>query len=406
MSRAQLIEIIRNDLAHGKSGTQDQADAIVRVPVENYYDRDRWESEMALIFRRLPLLLAAAAELPNPGDYKAMEAVGVQVLITRARSGEVRAFVNMCSHRGARLTEEGCGNAHRFTCPYHAWTYSPEGDLVAVYSEEQFGEIDKSEHGLTPLPCLEKAGLIWVILDPRSTLDIELFLSGYDSMLAEFGFHNWYYHSTQRVRGPNWKVAYDGYLDYYHLPILHRNSFGTDMGNQANYYSWGPHTHMGRPVTDWRDFESKPEDEWPTERMLMGVWTIFPHISIASFAGGGRSVMLSQLFPGPSPESSHTNQIFLMEKKPATEQLEKEAREQFRFLEYVVQEEDYATGIALQKNLPVGAKPHVLFGRNERGGQAFHRWVDTLLETADDDLPALFRDGPAWNPKPKHARWA
>ena len=60
-----------------------------------------------------------------------------------------------------------------------------------------------------------------------------------------------------------------------------------------------------------------------------------------------------------------------------------------------MQEEDYATGIALQKNLPVGAKPHVLFGRNERGGQYFHRWVDTLLETADDDLPALFRNGPA-----------
>ena len=79
-----------------------------------------------------------------------------------------------------------------------------------------------------------------------------------------------------------------------------------------------------------------------------------------------------------------------MEKPPADEAQEREARKQFAFLEYVVQEEDYATGIALQKNLPAGAKSHVLFGKNERGGQVFHQWVQKLLETSDEDLPALF----------------
>ena len=57
---------------------------------------------------------------------------------------------------------EGCGHANKFTCPYHAWTFSTEGDLVAIYSNDQFGDLDKSEHGLTELPCLERAGLIWV----------------------------------------------------------------------------------------------------------------------------------------------------------------------------------------------------------------------------------------------------
>lgn len=392
MSRAQLVEMARNDLAHGRAGTQDQAETVGQIPVENYYDPERFEKEKALIFRRLPLLLAASAELPEPGDYKAMDAVGVQVLITRTQAGEVRAFVNMCSHRGAKLTTESCGNAHRFTCPYHAWTYSPEGDLVAIYAEEQFGDLDKSEHSLTPLPCLEKAGLIWVTLDPASTLDINDFLSGYDSLLNEFGFDQWYYHSTQRVEGPNWKVAYDGYLDYYHLPILHRETFGTEIGNQANYYSWGPHTRMGRPTTAWEEYEDQADDDWPSEQLLNGVWTVFPHISIASFSGGGRSVMVSQLFPGDSPGESYTNQIFLMEQKPATEEIDQEAKEQFKFLEYVVQEEDYATGIALQKNLPVGAKRYVMFGKNERGGQEFHGWVDRLLDTADNELPKLFRE--------------
>ena len=383
----------RKDLEHARNGTQDQADSIYKVPVENYYDRDRWEGEMEKIFHRMPLLLATTAELKEVGDYKAMEAAGMQVIITRTQSGKIKAFVNMCSHRGARLMHDGCGSAHRFTCPYHAWTFSPDGDLVAIYSADDFGEIDKKDYGLTELPSLEKAGLIWVTLDPKSTLDINLFLSGYDSLLAEFGFETWHHEKTQRVDGPNWKIAYDGYLDYYHLPILHRETFGADIGNKANYYSWGPHTHMGRPDASYEEFENLPDEEWPTTRLVTGVWTIFPHISIASFAGGGRSVMISQLFPGDTPETSYTNQIFLMEKAPDTDKLKRDAEQQFEFLEYVVQEEDYATGIALQKNLNVGARDHVLFGKNEGGGQRFHRWVDTLLETPDEDLPKLFQTG-------------
>ncbi len=393
MSKAQLIEIARKDLEHGRNDTLDLADGVYKVPIENYYDPVRWEAEKKQIFRRLPLTLAATAELREPGDYKAMEAAGVQVIITRTRSGEAKAFVNMCSHRGARLLENGRGTAHKFTCPYHAWTYSTDGDLVAIYAAEDFGDIDKSCYGLRELPLLEKAGLIWVTLDADSNLDINDFLSGYDDMLAQFGFEGWHAYHQQTVEGPNWKVAYDGYLDYYHLPILHRQTFGAEMGNRANYYSWGPHTHLGRPDTFFEEYADKPAEEWPTPALLGGVWTIFPHISIATFAGGGRSVMLSQLFPGDTPETSYTNQLFLMESLPETEEQKAEAQQQFEFLKYVVQEEDYATGIALQKNLDVGARDHLLFGRNEAGGQRFHKWVDTLLETSDEDLPKLFKTG-------------
>lgn len=393
MSKAQLIEMARQDLQHGKAGTQAMASDILEIPVENYFEQQRWQDEMKLIFRRLPLLLATTAELREPGAYKAVEAAGVQVLITRNQAGVIKAFVNMCSHRGAQLVADGSGTATRFTCPYHAWTYSPDGDLVAVYAADEFGEIDKSCRGLTELPALEKAGLIWVTLDPKSTLDINQFLSGYDGLLEQFGFVDWHHQHTQVVDGPNWKVAYDGYLDYYHLPVLHKNSFGTDIGRQANYYHWGPHTRLGRPDTSFEDYVDLPDDEWPIEPLVSGVWTIFPHVSIASFGGGGRSVMISQLFPGDTPETSHTNQIFLMEQAPDTEKLQKEAEDQFDFLKYVVQEEDYATGIALQKNLSVGAKSHVLFGRNEGGGQIFHQWVDTILQTSDEDLPKLFQTG-------------
>ena len=393
MSKAQLIEMARNDLKHGRAGTIEKAKDIYKVPVEKYYDPGRFDLEMKQIFRRIPLVLATTAELREVGDYKAMEAAGVQVLITRTKTGAVKAFVNMCTHRGARLTEQGCGKAYKFTCPYHAWTFSPEGDLVAVYAEQDFGDIDKSSFGLTELPTLEKAGLIWVTLNPQSNLDIKDFLSGYDSLLEQFGFETWHLQATQVLDGPNWKVAYDGYLDYYHLPILHGRSFGTDIGNQAIYYSWGPHQHLGRPDTSWAEYEDLAPQEWPTPRLLQGVWTIFPHISIASFQGGGRSVMISQLFPGETPETSRTVQYYLMEKAPDTNDLELEAKEQFDFLKFVVGEEDYATGNALQKNLSVGARDYVVFGKNELGGQNFHQWVDAIVDASDEDLPKLFKTG-------------
>ena len=167
MSRAQLIQMAKHNMAHVKAGTIDQEPEVFRVPASNYYDETRWQQEINQVFKRLPLMLALTAEMPNPGDYRAMEAVGMPLLLSRGEDGQVRAFVNMCRHRGSVIMSEGNGNKKRFTCPYHAWTYDQTGALVSVYAEEDFGQIDKSCHGLTPLPVAERAGLIWVILNTR-----------------------------------------------------------------------------------------------------------------------------------------------------------------------------------------------------------------------------------------------
>lgn len=393
MSREQLIEMAKTNMAHGDAGTIPQTNEILKVPASNYYDETRWRDEMSKVFKRIPLMLAMTAELRNPGDYKSMDAGGVPVLISRNSEGSVKAFVNMCSHRGAQLMDEGCGNTHRFTCPYHAWSYNTEGELTGVYLPNDFGEFDRSENGLAELPCLERAGLIWVITDPKSTLDISQFLSGYDDMLGHFGFDNWHHFASQRVEGPNWKIAYDGYLDLYHLPILHKNTFGPDFPNQAIYYSWGPHQRVSGPMKGMKDMLGDSEEKWPTEYLTAGVWTIFPHISIAGFEGGGRAVMLSQLFPGETPGTSYTVQHYLMADEPKDEATIKAAQDQLDFLRFVVQEEDYATGLKQQKALETGAKEHVMFGKNEEGGHNFHKWLDSILETSDEDLPKLFKTG-------------
>jgi carnitine monooxygenase subunit len=404
--REQLEFIARRNRELTANGDYDLADDIVSVPASNYFAHERWAAEMEKIFKRLPLTLAFTAELSNPGDYKAMDVAGTPVLITRGAGGQVRAFVNSCSHRGAIIVSEGTGNARRFTCPYHAWSYDQQGDLVGIFERELFGDLDTSCHGLTPLAAGERAGLIFVTLDPRATdaLDLDSFLCGYDEVLSALDLANCRVVGRQSIEGPNWKVAYDGYLDLYHLPILHRITFGPNIGNKAVYYPWGPHQRVSslvprKPIDTQQDVTASdppvdlsvdlPIEQWPIDRLTLGVWTIFPHISIASFEAMGRVFLVSQLFPGDTPGSSVTVQTFLHSGPDAPGQADK-IRETMAFLHHVVQDEDYFTGLRLQRALMTGAKSHVMFGRNEGGGQRFHRWVDALLETPDEALVGLF----------------
>jgi carnitine monooxygenase subunit len=383
MSREQLVEMARHGMAHWNAGTQSQTDAVVRVPASNYFDRARHDLEVERIFKRLPLMLGFSSELRNAGDFRAMEVAGIPVLLVRGDDGAMRAFVNTCSHRGAQVAEAGTGHTRRFSCPYHAWVYDLSGDLVGMLDAKDFGEVDKTCLGLTSLPVAERAGLIWVILDPHSTVDFDVFLAGYDELLAHLRFDECTVVGRQELEGANWKVAYDGYLDFYHLPILHRNSFGADMSSKAIYFSWGPHQRVVGPDRHYDKLATLPEDQWDESALVGGVWTIFPHISVAAFDANGKMFMVSQLFPGPTPDTSITVQHFLHTKPADAEQAQK-VDEVMAFLRYVVGEEDYATGKRIQAGLKTGAKSEVLFGRNEGGGQRFHRWVEALLNAETD----------------------
>jgi carnitine monooxygenase subunit len=392
-SRAKLIELARRNMELVRSGSIDLRDDVLRVPAQHYYDPERWQLEIDRVFKRMPLMLAMSCELRAAGDFKTIEVAGVPVLMVRDEDLQVRAYVNSCSHRGAVIVTEAAGNHKRFTCPYHAWTYDHGGNLVSVYLEREFGHIDKSCHGLTALPVGERAGMIWVTLDPKSPLDIDRFLCGYDHLLAHFGFEDWTLFESRTLASPNWKVAYDGYMDLYHLPILHRNTFGSNMPNQALYAAWGPHQRVSSPNPNLLDLEAKPESEWPIESLMASVWTVFPHISIASFdGGGGRAVMVSQLFPGDTPLESRTVQNYVMRHPPANDEVRKAAHEQFKLLEVVVRDEDYATGFRQQRALMNRPGASVLFGRNEGGGQWFHGFLDRLLACDDADLPQLFEE--------------
>lgn len=397
MSRETLVELTRRTLQHARAGTVPLAGDIGRVSAANYYDSDRWQLEMERVFKRTPLALGFTCELPEPRSYKALEVAGVPVLLSRGADGQMRSFVNMCSHRGSIVVPEGTGTARRFTCPYHAWSYDSEGRLVGILDREEFGDLDMDCHGLTPLPVAERAGIIFGTLTPGAPFDIDAYLCGYGEMLAHHEFASCAYVGSQAVDGPNWKVAYDGYLDFYHLPILHRESFGPGYSNKAIYDAWGPHQRVTSPDRRFLALDGQPEDDWPTELLTDGVWTIFPHTSVAGFTvsadgvpGGGRMYMISTLFPGDTPDTSRTVQHFLATFE-LSEQLDGLIEAQKAFLLHVVRDEDYYTGNRIQRAVKTGAKTEFFFGRNEAGCQRFHGWVDRLVAAkTDDDFANLF----------------
>ncbi|MDG2028985.1 MAG: aromatic ring-hydroxylating dioxygenase subunit alpha [Acidimicrobiales bacterium] len=387
MTRADLVAMAQRTLAHARAGTAPLAESVVEVPTRTYVDPNQWALEMDRIWRRVPLVLAPSVALPEAGSYVALDVAEVPVLLSRGADGEVRAFVNSCAHRGAIVMEEGHGIARRFTCPYHGWSYDQDGALGGILDREAFGEIEVDCHGLTALPCEERAGFVWGSLDPQAELDLDAWLLGYDDVLDHLGLAGCHLVGRQEVAGPNWKVAYDGYLDFYHLPILHKDSFGPDYSNKACYDAWGPHQRLLQP--DDRviaALDTMPEDDWTDEKLTGGVWTVFPGISVASFDVGGRMFMVSVLSPGSAVGSSRTVQYFLAPFVPDEEQ-QRAIDKRIEFLLGVVRDEDYATGLRIQRALATGAKDHVLFGRNEAGGQRFHEWVEALVGA--DDAAAL-----------------
>ena len=109
------------------------------------------------------------------------------MIVVRDQNGEVRAFLNACRHRGARLEDVPCGHKERFTCPYHAWTYDLSGQLKSVFREETFGHIDKANHGLIRLPVQEKYGLVYVNPDPEGRVDIDDILGDLGPQLGAAG---------------------------------------------------------------------------------------------------------------------------------------------------------------------------------------------------------------------------
>ncbi len=395
-ARATLEQHAATLLRHTAEDTFPLAPGVMELQADHYTSPERFADEKARVFRRVPLVLAASCEIPKAGDYKTLDVAGIPVLLVRDRQGKAHALLNACTHRGAAVAS-GCGTAARFTCPYHGWTFAQDGALLGVASSADFGAIDKARLAMKRFPVTERAGLVWAILDPASPHDPAAMIGGIDDLIAPFGLAGWTLIESRQLHGPNWKLAFDAHLEFYHVPVLHRDTFGPERSNRAFYFAHGPHQRVIAPQA--RPGESAPDDLYalgrvptrsePADPLLMGEWILFPGTSINTFyIGGIRCVLVSIVTPGAEVGTSTTTQTFLAE-TPPDDMARAAMREMCAFLAHVVGDEDLPTSTFQQQVMATGLLREVRFGRNEGGLQHFHRWLDRVIAADDAALPEL-----------------
>jgi nitrite reductase/ring-hydroxylating ferredoxin subunit len=367
-------ELLERLQANVEAGLPDMCDAPMKVPASAYADADQYADEIARIFLRVPLLVALGCDVREPGDYLAYDIAGRPIVVVRGDDGTVRTMLNICRHRGARLTDEHCGSARRFTCPYHAWSFDIQGKLVNVPGDDSFGQIDVT--GLIELPTEERHGAVFASLDPESTLDLDDWLAGVGASLDALRLDELHpYRVPTTIASPNWKLAADGYLDGYHIGYLHRNTIGRKaITNRNTYDFFGPHVRVGFATKLTRD-ATMPVDPARLVDYMSLVHYIFPNVSISG--GHGDTLMLSKLLPGPTVDRSTTVQ-FQYYRQPVEGALLDVAEEKRATYEAVVRDEDCATIFGINDALGAIGDGHVLFGRNESGNQHLHDTIRSL----------------------------
>ena len=192
------------------------------LPQRYFVSADVFAAEQERIFSQQWLCVGHQSQLTQSGDYFLQEVAGESVLILRDQKAQVRAFYNVCRHRGTRLCEEKSGRFREtLQCPYHAWTYALDGKLVGAPHMDKVEGFDKAEHSLHPVNLALWEGFIFVNLASAPTPFEKLFapLAG--------KFTHWNLpklRSAKRIDydvRANWKLIFENYSECYHCPLVH-----------------------------------------------------------------------------------------------------------------------------------------------------------------------------------------
>ena len=166
--------------------------------------------------------------------------------------------------------------------PIHGWTYDQRGSLIRVTDEGKFGQLDGGCRNLVEIYTREVAGLIFTCLTPGRVFDIEAFLGEMLDELASYHLETWSLVDQNIIEGPNWKVAVDGYVEFYHIDAMHRDTLAFMVTNnvmacdQFGEYPFGPHQRIAAPSADILQRLDKPVAEWSTGEAVLDVKFVFP----------------------------------------------------------------------------------------------------------------------------------
>lgn len=317
------------------------------LPARYFYDQEVFEREKAAIFYKSWVYVCHKSRVAKPGDYVTELVHDQNVIIIKGRDEKIRAFHNVCQHRGHELLK-GCGKAQMIVCPYHAWTYDLDGTLRAARETGAIKDFDKSEFSLKEVALEEFCGMLFVNLDgkavplreqaPELEKEIRSYVPHCDDLL---------YATCQEFQPQaNWKILVENFQECYHCAVAHKSfSELVDFGDESyNPYSNGIFTsHCSTRTT--RDSEAYKVSGSDIEGY--GGWFLWPNLTIWVYPGDEQ---LSVMRVDPlTPTTSYERHDWFTKDGTVSEELEGTIKFQQDTLQY-------AEDIPICENVQKGLK--------------------------------------------------
>lgn len=324
-----------------------------------YTDPAVFERECAAIFRSSWQLIGPVSRLSEPGDYVAIEIAGAKIVAVCGKDGVLRAFRNVCRHRGARLFEEGEGRCNVIRCQYHNWVYDLDGSLRQAPWFGEDADFNMDEWPLEPISIEPWRGLAFVAIDPSVTLEKQLGATVPE--LADEPIEEFRAVAERRmVFDANWKIYTDNFVEGYHIPGIHPGFF---QAIEFEHFETTAHDNLVRMTAP------------PREGLFYkGKWLwMWPNWTLSLFDGGMNTSRINPV------SESRTELIYHF--YFADTSYEKRAhREDTIARNLAVVEEDFGICTETHKNYATGGyRPGPLSPRHEQGVAWFQNRVKEIL---------------------------
>lgn len=214
-------------------------DADWSLPGWIYHDPEFHAVELVRILRPSWQIVCHLNDLAVPGDWRVLDLLGESVVVVRGNDGIVRGFSNVCRHRAMRLVEGPAGCGARFVCPYHAWSYALDGQLVGVPMRDDYPALDMAATSLVSIGVEIWHGFVFIRLEDDGGPSVATMMAPFAAEIAPYRLAELATISPVRVRTRlvNWKNVGDNYADNLHIPIAHpglTRLFGKSYAIQAD----------------------------------------------------------------------------------------------------------------------------------------------------------------------------
>lgn len=193
------------------------------LPGWTYRDPDYFAVEMERVISPAWQIVCHVSDIAAPGDWRSLDLLGESIIVMRGDDGQVRAFANVCRHRGMRLVEGAGGCAKKLVCPYHAWTYALDGRLTGVPMRADYPALDMAETGLFNVDLEIWQGFVFVRLSDNGGPSVATMMAPAEAEIAPYRFADMQPTAKpwSRPRAVNWKNVGDNYSDNLHIPVAH-----------------------------------------------------------------------------------------------------------------------------------------------------------------------------------------